>query len=144
MTDTIFSHTEYEKLLKDVQAEIEKLAKLKGGEYAGDTDRLANFRRNANDLDLPMETVWRVYCAKHWDAVGQYIKDIQSGKSRERIESIEGRAMDIIVYMTLFIAMVRERDRSRPSLLDDYAKQVKDARPNQLFGTPAFTPTPGK
>ena len=113
MSDKIFSHKDYEKIIEDVETEVRKLATLKGGEYAGDTDQLANFRRNAADLDLPMETIWRVYTAKHWDAIGQYIKDIQSGKSRERLESIEGRALDIIVYMTLFIAMVREREAAQ-------------------------------
>ena len=106
----MFAHSEYEELVEQTIEQIYQLSKLKGGEYAGDVDPPANFRRNAADLELPMETVWRVYCAKHWDAVGQYIRDLQTGKQRTRLESIEGRLDDIIVYCILFKAMVRERE----------------------------------
>lgn len=106
---TEYSHERYAALLEYVSGEIQKLAKLKGGEYAGDDDRLANFRRNAAALGLPMESVWGVYCAKHWDAIMQYIKDENNGVKRERLEGLEGRAMDIIVYMTLFIALLDEK-----------------------------------
>ena len=106
---TLYTHKRYEALLEFVKDEMQSLAKLKGGEYAGDDDRLANFRRNAAALGLPMESVWGVYCAKHWDAIMQYIKDENNGVERERLEGLEGRAMDIIVYMTLFIAMLDER-----------------------------------
>jgi hypothetical protein len=105
-----YSHERYNKLVEDTFTEIKKLSKLKGGEYAGDGDRLANFRRNGTDQDLPMETIWRVYAAKHWDAIGQYCKDRLKGKDRERIESITGRADDLITYLILFKAMVDERE----------------------------------
>ena len=104
-----FSHSRYGALVEETIATIRELSALKGGEYAGDEDCLANFRRNGKDLDLPMETVWRVYAAKHWDAVGQYIRDLQDGTARKRLESIEGRADDLIVYLLLFKAMIRER-----------------------------------
>lgn len=106
---TTYSHQRYAHLLQYVEAEIDKLAKLKGGEYAGDYDRLANFRRNGEALGLPMEAVWGVYCAKHWDAIMQYIKDENNGVERPRLEGLESRALDIIVYMTLFIAMLDEK-----------------------------------
>jgi hypothetical protein len=108
--DSVYSHDRYNKLIEDTFAEIKKLSALKGGEYAGDGDRLANFRRNGTDQDLPMETIWRVYAAKHWDAIGQYCKDRLKGKDRERLESITGRADDLITYLILFKAMVDERE----------------------------------
>jgi hypothetical protein len=104
-----FTHADYSRLLADTIDQIVSLSKNKGGEYAGDVDRLANFRRNGVDLDLPMEVIWRVYCAKHWDAVGQYIRDLQSGKQRTRLEPISGRVDDMIVYLILFKAMLVER-----------------------------------
>lgn len=107
---TIYSHERYNQLAEGTFNEIRKLAALKGGEYAGDGDRLANFRRNAMDQDLPMETIWRVYAAKHWDAIGQYCKDRLTGKSRDRLESISGRADDLITYLILFKAMVEENE----------------------------------
>lgn len=110
MDNNIFSHERWDKMLEESFGRIEELSRLKGGEYSGDSDRLLNFRRNGADLDLPMEIVWRVYAAKHWDAIGQYIRDLQLGAKRTRLESIEGRIDDLLVYLLLFKAMVRERE----------------------------------
>lgn len=106
----MYTHAQYDKLVKATVEQIYKLSKLKGGEYAGDVDRLANFRRNAEALGLNMETIWAVYTGKHWDAIQQYVKDLQEGKTRPRAESITGRADDLIVYAILFKAMVEERE----------------------------------
>ena len=92
-------------------SDLQKLGQLKGSEYSGDVDRLENFRRNGVDLELPMESIWRVYAAKHWDAVGQYIRDLQTGKHRTRLESLAGRCDDLIVYLILFKAILQEKDR---------------------------------
>lgn len=105
----VYDHARYDELVKQTVDMIIQLGKEKGGEYAGDRDRLANFRRNGDALGLPMETIWRVYAGKHWDAVTQYIVDIQQGKTRPRMESIAGRVDDLIVYLILFKAMVDER-----------------------------------
>lgn len=107
---TIFPHSRYNSLVSETWDEVISLGIKKGGEYAGDEDRLANFRRNAERLGLNMETVWGVYAGKHWDAISQYIKDLNQGITRERLESISGRADDLIVYLLLFKAMVEERD----------------------------------
>lgn len=99
-------------LLPRIMQEMSKLAEMKGGEYAHGDDRLDNFRRNGNDVGVPMETVWRIYAGKHWDSITTYIHDLQTGKDRIYSESIQGRAMDMIVYLTLFIAMVEEREQN--------------------------------
>lgn len=104
----VFSHDEWNRLVDKAFAEITKLAIMKGGEYSGDTDRLLNFRRNGRNLGLPMETVWAVYAGKHWDAIMQYIKDEREGISRTRLESIEGRVNDLLVYLLLLKAMLQE------------------------------------
>lgn len=109
----MYSHERYAQIVNETVEQINKLSKLKGGEYAGDTDRLANFRRNADSLGLSMEQVWAVYAAKHWDAVQQYVKDIASGTTRPRLESIEGRADDLIVYLILFKAILDEREQTK-------------------------------
>jgi hypothetical protein len=105
-----YSHEAYAKLVDETVQQIETLSRLKGGEYAGDTDRLANFRRNAASLGLNLEDVWAVYAGKHWDAIQQYVKDLRTGKNRERLESIAGRADDLIVYCILFKAILEDRD----------------------------------
>lgn len=105
----VFTPERYESMVSETFIEIQKLAKLKGGEYSGDIDRLENFRRNGRNLELPMEKVLLVYAGKHWDALNQYAKDIQNGKERTRLESITGRVDDLIVYALLFKAMIIER-----------------------------------
>ncbi len=109
MTNEIYPHEKYDEIVNKTVMSIKLLSALKGGEYAGDVDRLANFRRNAENLGLKMEQVWGVYAGKHWDAINQYIKDVGTGKTRERMESISGRADDLIVYLILFKAMCDEK-----------------------------------
>lgn len=103
-----FSTENFKKIIDETVHQINELSEKKGGEYAGDDDRLANFRRNANALNLNKEDIWAVYAAKHWDAVMQYIKDGRTGKKRERLESISGRCDDLIVYLLLMKAMIQE------------------------------------
>lgn len=108
-----FSRERYHRMAEATFDEVRKLAQLKGGEYSGDDDRLANFRRNAADLGMPYEAVWRVYAAKHWDAIGQYVRDRVSGTQRERLEGLDGRVNDLIVYLLLFKAMLIEDTEGR-------------------------------
>lgn len=115
--DIRFSHARYERLVKDAFDTVMKLSSLKGGEYSGDDDRLLNFRRNGAALGLRKETVWAVYAAKHWDALMQYIKDQQYGKDRQRLESLEGRCDDLIVYLLLFKAMLQESQDAKKAPL---------------------------
>lgn len=118
-----YSHDQYDKLVERTWTQIFTLGKLKGGEYAGDDDRLANFRRNAETAGVSMELIWRVYASKHWDAVMQYEKDLRTGKTRVRLESIEGRIDDLLVYLLLFKAMIDER----ATVSSDTAKAVDQA-----------------
>jgi hypothetical protein len=104
-----FSHDDYARLLTDTVEQINSLSLLKGGEYAGDVDRLANFRRNAEQTGVPMETVWSVYYNKHHDAVMQFCRDLITGKERLRAEPLAGRVDDMITYLILFKAMLVER-----------------------------------
>lgn len=107
-----YTHGDYAILLEEVFIKMRHLAATKGDEYAHGSDRLDNFRRNGNDCGVPMEVCWRIYAGKHWDSITTYIKDIQTGKSREYSEDITGRAIDLMVYLTLFIAMVEERKQN--------------------------------
>lgn len=104
-----YTHDRYDVLVDNTVHMIKQLSEQKGGEYAGDEDRLANFRRNAEAIGLSMEQVWRVYAGKHWDAITQFVHDLGTGKTRPRMESLAGRADDLIVYLILFKAMLEER-----------------------------------
>lgn len=107
----MINQEQWEELLEKTIEQINFLSKVKGGEYAGDTDRLANFKRNAEALDTTPELIWAVYAGKHWDAIQQYVQDVTKGKTRERAEPIAGRLDDLIVYCILQKAMIQERDR---------------------------------
>lgn len=98
-------------LIDSTFAKVKELHKVKGGEYAGDVDRLANFRRNATRLGLQPETVWAVYFNKHIDALMQYISDLEHGKSRPSSEPITGRALDAVTYLILFLALHDAREK---------------------------------
>jgi hypothetical protein len=108
MTDR-FSSAAYRKLVERTIERVLELSTLKGGEYAGDEDRLANFRRHGDALEIPMELVWQIYAGKHWDALTQYVRDLRTGMQRARLEPIEGRIDDLIVYLLLFKAILWER-----------------------------------
>lgn len=103
-----FTHKQFDEVFASTIEQIKNLSLLKGGEYSGDIDRLANFRRNAENLGLDYRQIWGVYAAKHWDALMQYIKDLSEGKERRRLESLSGRADDLIVYLILFKCMLEE------------------------------------
>lgn len=107
--DAKFGNERWDALIHATFSNIVDLAKAKGGEYAGDADRLANFRRNALALGVSQELVWAVYAGKHWDAIQQYIKDLQAGRTRVRAEPLEGRVDDLITYLLLFKAILTER-----------------------------------
>jgi hypothetical protein len=106
----IFPISRYDEIVAQTMQNVVELGVKKGGEYAGDVDRLANFRRNAEQWGLAnMEQCWGVYAGKHWDAITQYIRDLSSGVKRDRLESLEGRVDDVITYCLLFKAMLAER-----------------------------------
>jgi hypothetical protein len=110
----MIDQTTYDKLVAETWETIVELGKKKGGEYSGDHDRLENFRRNGERLNLPMEMVWAIYAAKHWDAIMQYCADVSTGRfNRPRMESLSGRCDDLIVYLLLFKAMLIERGENQ-------------------------------
>jgi hypothetical protein len=99
-----------EEFFRQSFEDLLRLRRLKSGEYSEESDALSNFRRNAKDLGVEMETVWRVYAHKHWDALSLYLRDVQQGTTRERSEPIEGRIDDLLVYLLLLKAILRERE----------------------------------
>jgi len=106
--DEIMNHSDFNKLIEQTISNIHSLSTLKGGEYAGDSDRLENFKRNAAAFGVCPELIWGVYAGKHWDAISQYVKDQVAGKTRMRGEPIEGRLDDLIVYCILLKGIIQE------------------------------------
>lgn len=127
MPERIFPNSRFAKVLDETVVEIIRLRQLKGGEYAGDVDCLANFRSEAAANGIPMELVWKIYAGKHWAAVSTYIKDILDHKVRPRSEPIEGRLDDLILYFILLKAILFEREETAA----DEARAAMVAQPTQ-------------
>ena len=100
-----------EQFSREVEHAIEvvhRLLALKGGEYAGSEDRLANFKRGqARTGATTLQVLW-IYLSKHIDAVETFVKDEAKGVTRERSEPIDGRLHDIINYCLLALALIHE------------------------------------
>lgn len=91
-------------LLESEHEKIVQLNRTKGSDYAGDEDALANFKLHAGQLGLTPEQIWAVYAGKHYDAILTYVRegDVKS-------EPVEGRILDMILYLYLLLGLVREK-----------------------------------
>jgi len=92
------------KLQDSIFDEVRRLNRVKGHDYAGDNDALANFKRNAKGLGVTPELIWGVYAGKHWDAIQTFVRegDVHS-------EPIESRIHDLINYLTLLLGLIYEK-----------------------------------
>lgn len=115
MAKKIFTKRQLSILLDTTFCNISTLQETKGAEYSrggydkDGSDILDNFRRNGEELNLPMEVILRVYAAKHYAAITQYIVDLHAGVVRDVSEPIDGRVDDLINYLLLFKCMLEER-----------------------------------
>lgn len=100
--------TEFDMVVKKTLEDIHSLLVVKGGEYAGSEDRLANFKRGAGLTGVKPLTVLFIYLAKHYDAISSYVRNMQTGKEQKLSEPIEGRLDDLINYCILAKAIIQE------------------------------------
>lgn len=102
------NQAEFDRFVQETIESTAKLLVLKGGEYAGSDDRLANFKRGAELTGVtPLQCAF-IYASKHYDAIATFVRDQAAGTNRPRSESIEGRFDDLINYCILMKALVRE------------------------------------
>lgn len=85
-----------------------KLLLLKGEEYAGSEDRLANFKRGAALTGTTPLQVAFIYASKHYDAISTYIRKDAQAQVQQLSEPIEGRLDDLINYCILMKAIIVE------------------------------------
>ncbi len=97
---------EFKKFFDESVAREEVLLLTKGKEYrCGDDDVLANFKRLAQRLEIPIEKVWAIYFTKHIDSIINFVK---SGKIFSD-EGIQGRIDDARNYLMLGRAIFEEK-----------------------------------
>lgn len=62
----------------------------KGAEYAGDADRLANFKRNAEKQGTTALQIWKQYIGKHLDSVDTYVRRVHDEALKQSILDLVG------------------------------------------------------
>lgn len=108
----------------------EELLVVKGGEYAGNEDRLANFKRGAALTGATPLQVAFIYASKHYDGIASFVRTSAEGNVRPSSEPIEGRFDDLINYCVLMKALVMEEE----------GKRLKPVLPTHNFNSPAIDP----
>lgn len=99
---------EFDEVVRQTIDAIQELLVIKGGEYAGSEDRLANFKRGSALTGVLPLTVCMIYLSKHYDAISTYVRNSQLGNTNRLSEPIEGRLDDLINYCILMKAIIRE------------------------------------
>ncbi len=95
---------EFDKLLNRIHEEEIAIGKTKGKEYT-QGDRLDNFKRLAQELNISPEKVLWVYLKKHMDSISNWVK---AGETLS--EPIESRILDARVYLALLWGLVEEKN----------------------------------
>lgn len=120
--------SEFKRVFDTTITELNMLLVVKGGEYAADNDRLANFREAARRTGMTPAQVLLIYLDKHYSAICNHIKDEAKGTVRAKSEPIEGRVNDMLNYLLLYKAMLSENRAVFAALnSDDGPKLVWDA-----------------
>ena len=96
----------YQFIQKDLLPECMSIMTTKGESYSGLEDKLGNFKRCAKLAGVPIEKAWYVYFIKHFDALSAYIRTEYKDS-----ESIRGRIIDLINYLFLLAAILKEQGR---------------------------------
>src|SRR5438034_2762 len=89
----IIKETEFLKLYQDFANEQLTIMHDASKDYASEEDRLANFKRLAERLNVSPLLIWAVYFTKHVDSILSYINT-----GRMNRDSVRGRFLDIANY----------------------------------------------
>lgn len=112
---------DFESLVERIRKETTELLVVKGREYAGDADRLANFKRGAALTGVDPLTVLFIYMSKHYDALATYVRDNQAGETMPVLsEPITGRIADLINYCVLAWALIEEKQATVQQVVKEF------------------------
>lgn len=85
---------DFDKIVKNTMGRTSELLIKKGAEYAGDEDRLANFKRNAAKNGQTVLETWQTYWGKHIDSINSFMARVKDEAVRlalvECLGSFEG------------------------------------------------------
>ena len=97
------THEKFDKLFEARVEKLREIGRTKGHKYAGDADRLANFKEEGKELDLPPEKVLHVFLNKHLRAIGHYCSTGQNLGE----ELVENHITDALMYLFLLEGLVK-------------------------------------
>ena len=97
---------EFDIYQADLLKQVIEMRNTKGKEYANSTSRFANFDRLSERLGLSNTHIAWVYITKHLDSIESYIRTGGAFST----ESIQGRIVDAITYLTLIGGMIKEKE----------------------------------
>lgn len=121
------------------------ILKIGASEYAGDEDRLKNFKGVADKLHISPEEVCMVYMLKHIDGISTYI----TNRKIQR-DSIYGRITDAINYLILLNAILLESssipsgNSKTPFRYDSLSNQSSEGTASPGFIQANFSPRTGE
>lgn len=99
-------HKKFDDLFKKMVEEETAIMCTKGPDYTRNSpDKLANFKRAAEEIGITPEQVLYIYIKKHWDAVITYVKN-----GYLKGEPVESKIADIRNYLALLRALVEEKN----------------------------------
>lgn len=104
----------FQKVFESAVKSMAELLDIKGGEYAGSLDRLANFKRGAALTGATPLQVAFIYASKHYDAIATYVRNDANGVVYQQSEPIDGRLHDLMNYCLLMLAIVEEARAMEP------------------------------
>lgn len=136
--------TEFKTLLDKMEQEEHETILGKGEEYTrSQADRLASFKEIASFAGVSPKQVCMIFVAKHWQALANFVA---TGKTKSS-EPIEGRIMDIRVYMALMRAIIQEEAYATGGMITGGCQHIWTKNPAQgdklwcatcgAFNTPA-------
>lgn len=88
-------------LVESVMNDLTKMMAAGQAEYAGGENVFGNFVRGALEIGVGPEAVLWIYAMKHKDGIAAYLRGHKSQR-----EPVEGRIIDLIVYLILLHCMV--------------------------------------
>lgn len=101
-------------------------------EYAHSEDNaLSNFERTAERTGVTREQAWAVFAGKHWDGIMAHVKGHHSQR-----EHVEGRIKDLVVYLVLYLAMVKQDEGTIRAMNQYKIKSAMDAAPTKATNDP--------
>ena len=84
----------FDRLVDAARIRQDGILKVKGHDYSGEVDRVANFKRVGGNLGITPATALAVYMHKHWDSIMTFVRE---GKVQS--EPIVGRLDDMHNYL---------------------------------------------